>query len=447
MKNFTFCGGFSMCRSMFVAAFVGISLATSAQTMQVLNSITDADGTTYSLMSQAISPNHKYVAGRAMNYEEMKYGVFVYDVEAGNYYFQGDVDMMGSDLRAVTDAGIAVGYNGSPETLSIDGTSTPLSLPEGYMARPQGVGADANVIVGSYYSEMDFISHACVWRDGELEQLPEPGAEEAGIEVTGSEAYYTSADGSVIAGTLLDVYGMGVFVLWNQQSDGTYVCDLVYKDYFSADGSDTERPYNYFMPAGLSQNGKYAALKVGIPELEQRMARYDIETGELEVYVADGSGDIPESASIESSGISDNGTVIGNCFTGMVQMQTINPCIWKNGEDAPQLISKMCPDLTDFVAFDDMGGNFILGITPDGRYLTGYAYDTGKGGSGLVFDYTSYVVDLEDLATGIKSAVTSTADGDGIEYYTIDGVRVNTPAKGLNIVRKADGSTVKVVIK
>ena len=64
-----------------------------------------------------------------------------------------------------------------------------------------------------------------------------------------------------------------------------------------------------------------------------------------------------------------------------------------------------------------------------------------------MFDYTSYVVDLEDLATGINSALTSTADGDGIEYYTIDGVRVNTPAKGLNIVRKADGSTVTVVIK
>lgn len=48
---------------------------------------------------------------------------------------------------------------------------------------------------------------------------------------------------------------------------------------------------------------------------------------------------------------------------------------------------------------------------------------------------------------GIKKIDTA-AKGDGIErIYTIDGVRVNKLQKGVNIVRKADGSTRKVLVK
>ena len=60
---------------------------------------------------------------------------------------------------------------------------------------------------------------------------------------------------------------------------------------------------------------------------------------------------------------------------------------------------------------------------------------------------TAYVIDLYGTTVGISNHV---ADGvvNGEEArYTIDGTRVNAPVKGLNIVKKADGKTVKVMVK
>lgn len=50
-----------------------------------------------------------------------------------------------------------------------------------------------------------------------------------------------------------------------------------------------------------------------------------------------------------------------------------------------------------------------------------------------------YVAGVEDVAYD--------ADSAGTEYYSISGLRLDGPAKGLNIVRKADGSVSKVMVK
>ena len=61
---------------------------------------------------------------------------------------------------------------------------------------------------------------------------------------------------------------------------------------------------------------------------------------------------------------------------------------------------------------------------------------TNDGKSGKVY-----------LTTGIDNLPTVDSDKREVARYTIDGKRINTPVKGINIVKYADGTTRKVVVK
>ena len=49
--------------------------------------------------------------------------------------------------------------------------------------------------------------------------------------------------------------------------------------------------------------------------------------------------------------------------------------------------------------------------------------------------------------TGIDNLPTIDADKREVARYTVDGRRINAPVKGINIVKYADGTTRKVVVK
>lgn len=439
MGTFTFSNGISRCRSLLVAVFASVSLAASGQSMQVIDNITDGSGASYQLMSQAISPNHRYIAGIAIDYDTYEYGAFVYDLETEAFAFFAEVDLWGADLRAVNDDGEAVGYNGPGVKVSIDGTVTELETPDGCRAYPMDM-SDDGLVAGYYYYETDYMSHACVWKDGQLVNLPEPTSEDTGFDVYGSEAYYMSADGSIIAGYLVDYISSGTFVVWRMQDDGSYVCDLVYSDYFSADGSDPDHPYTQFTPTGLSRNGKYASVAVATSTSNQRMARYDLETRDLEVYIPDGSGDISSDATLESGAVADDGTITGTVYTGNFMSQKMKACLWYKDADSPVIVASLSDAFADMANFDEIGGNFITDITPDGTYLTGYGYDE-------MYNYNAYVLSFGDVTTAIDKVEENAAGQEEIARYTLDGVRISAPVKGINIVKRADGSTVKVVVK
>ena len=57
----------------------------------------------------------------------------------------------------------------------------------------------------------------------------------------------------------------------------------------------------------------------------------------------------------------------------------------------------------------------------------------------------SLFLNIGGETTGIDTVHSLQAEGEGI--YTLSGMRVNTLQKGVNIVRKADGTTVKVLVK
>ena len=47
--------------------------------------------------------------------------------------------------------------------------------------------------------------------------------------------------------------------------------------------------------------------------------------------------------------------------------------------------------------------------------------------------------------TGIHGVYNDAENATVVGYYTIDGMRLNAPQKGLNIVKMSDGRTVKVM--
>lgn len=50
-------------------------------------------------------------------------------------------------------------------------------------------------------------------------------------------------------------------------------------------------------------------------------------------------------------------------------------------------------------------------------------------------------------ATGIESLTIGWGDGDGATYYDLQGRKVTSPRRGVYIMRSADGTTRKVLIK
>ena len=116
MRNFTSINNFSIRRSLFAAAFAGAACLAPAQSMQLLETITDANDSTLNTMALAISPNHRYLAGSAMNYDTGMMGVFIYDTETETATYVPQDGFMSNRIVAVNDEGFACGNNDYPMT-------------------------------------------------------------------------------------------------------------------------------------------------------------------------------------------------------------------------------------------------------------------------------------------------------------------------------------------
>ena len=420
----------------FVTALLATGVPVCAQEMTLLDNLSDSVGTLYQPTAEAISSNHRYLTGPAVDIAGNA-GMFVYDLETNKYAVAPAVDYYGADMRAVSDDGVSIGYNGPGITYSIDGTVTVLEVPEGYASIPRDADDDLSVIVGNYSVAPSYTgTKACIWRNGKIEDLPLPADEDLGFD--GSTAYYVSADGSVIAGYV----GNGVdnaLVVWRLQSDGSYKYDLVYKNYLF-DDNNPEKPYIVFSPSGMSRNGRYVALLLATEDVPFMIGRLDLVTNELETYAPDGTNDIPREWGINSSAIADDGTVVGWVLAGDWMMQQRRGMIWCPGEK-PKLLADMYPELSDIATFDMIGFNTICDITPDARYIAGFAYDE-------FFNNRSFVIDRgENLSTGINNTAAKPEGDKEAARYTVGGTAVNQPVKGINIIKKVDGTTVKVLVK
>lgn len=389
-----------------------------AQTITMLPTSTDPY-----LMSTCISENGKYVGGADA------FGTpFVADWATGTVVFgDGDDEDSGGHIRAVSNGGVGVGVCGPGITLSIDGTVERYGDSDDAIL--SGITPDGSLIVGERSASS--MPVPCYWQGGECVDLPQVTDEWATIKCLGTAAKYVSGDGSVIAGHFVDKLNTRPLVVWHRNRDGkTYSIDPVFKRFcFKRAG------YIAIMsPSAMSNNGKWIAVTASSGG-NVWLGRYNVELDSLEIidYPGLGEGDI-----CESSGISDDGTVLGVVTS---EMEGRVGLICPAGKSEAVKIADYFPDLDDLALFDANGANVPFAITPDGRYITGYGVSL-KGDSQL---YVTYVIDTEGTGTGVGNIASATAEAPA-EAYTVDGLRRDAKSfHGLGIMKWADGKTAKVV--
>ena len=412
-------------RSLVLGLALAATATVTAQEARLMDNLVDKNGVQYYLWAQSISPNHRYVGGIAASAIDGMNGLFVYDLETGEYAVEATVVELGSDIRGVSNTGVATGFNPNAVTLSTDGTHIDLETPAGCESAGRDISNDGNTVAGAYWSLDDYSQHACVWKDGKMIRLPEPAAGEVGFDVLGTSANWCSGDASVIAGYIQDNFIAYPAIVWRLQDDGTYVCDPVCKDYYSEHGADPDKPFVRFRSANLSNNGEWLAVNVAEPNTSTRMAILNLNTGEL----------IRDTESYESQGlaVTDDGTVAGAMNAGMTA------CIWKAGTPGPEALTSLY-DIDLFSEIELQGYHLLYDITPDGEVGIGIGYDS-------MWHYISYVLYFNGDATGIGKAVAGKDSAAEVARYTPDGTRISAPVKGINLVRRADGSVEKVLVK
>lgn len=388
----------------------------------------------------AISDNGKYVSGNSEAYSS-----FIWDWQNDKVVEDAENLPEGS-AEGVADNGVAsVSTGDEGATFGIDGKIAKLPLAEGYpMSLARSINADGTVVAGCVFNE-SYMSHACVWKNGEIIALTEPTTEEIGFEVNGTQAIDISADGKTVIGFVVDNMAVYPFIVWHLGDDGKYVLDMVCKDYFN-DGMEytAERPYTMFYPTGISANGKWVALQVELwggdwDYSEVRMARFNLETKQMEIAVIDGTESIEANQAVETGRITNDGTMLG--YTSVFGMVGREGLIWKAGESQPKLLRNVCKlkALEDY----DLMANTPVDITPDGKYIIGFGV-TGAG------DFESYVIDTTAESTAIDAAETET--GESVtSMYDLTGKAVPAGAvcnKGVYVVKTVKNgkvSTRKVI--
>lgn len=396
-------------------------------------------------MGLGISPNGRYVCGSI----EMGHGFFVADIEANHYQFQVTEDPEGAELRHVDNNGLAIGYNGPGVTYSIDGEETVLQTPEGDYKYVLGeaISNDGSIMVGSAVAT-GYATYGAFSKDGSVwELLPEASAEVLGDYAgEGSSAKYVSGDGKVILGCI-GSFGPGV--LWMMNEDGEYEMDPIFTQYVvltEEDMESQEKPLYDLFAMGVSNNGKYALFRGVIVNDEEMVfvpVVYNTESRELKIY------DEPQEIDIYNLGltptaIADNGTIIG--IVGQPIMGSSGSFILKAGETQAENMAEAYPEFGAMFGFADMMGFCQpTGMSADGRYIVGYGFYSEDFEDEMApAYYATYVIDTEDVGSGIQNV-----DEEGVEatpeaIYSIDGKRLDNMVKGLNIVRMSDGSVRKI---
>lgn len=391
-------------------------------TLHAQNGLTvleNPDGDYYG--ATCISPNGRYIGGTTL------YGMnaFIYDTQTGeSTLFDLEDEDYGDCVNSVSDNGKGAGYGAAANIYSIDGTVT---VADGFSIL-NGISADGQFVVGNY-TKTNTEKGAAYMHNGKAEPLPMPTEDELGFAYLGSYAKFVSADSSVICGCIVDKYALLPALLWVRGDDGTYKADAICLDYSTQ--ADATNPYMVFSPTGMSENGEWVALWLTTADEQGAIGRYNTKTRKMEAYVCDDDSDFAGADPL-TAGIANDGTLVGTTGYSVNRMGFI----WEAGEDKPQLLAERFPLCTQFAEYDAEGYHTPAGISADGRYITGWA---------ATDSYYSYILDTETAAAGINGIQTIT--NGTTQTYTIDGIRLQKPARGLVIERRADGTVVKRVQK
>lgn len=408
----------------------------------------------------AISPDGKYLCGVIENAA----GIFISDWKNNSTKWMLANDDSGAELRNVNNNGDAVGFDGPGIIYSFStGQQTELNAPEGMeYVIGQALTNDGSIIAGSIVAE-SFKTLAAVKKgDADWQLLPIPSDEELGAAyaaeaVYGSGVQCISGDGKVIYGFLGN---LSIPMLWIMNEEGEYEPEMFLKPYtkFTEDDiADESKPlWNATKMAmyslSLSNNGKYLTLRGVIGEsIDNNQAvpmMYDIENKELTIY--EGDQPIDESDwGLYPTAISNDGTFIGTI--GQPMTNSAGSFIMEKGESVAKTYNSVFPEYAEVLGEGDSYGFYVpTGISATGRYLTGYGFYVGDYMDAASDEYyISYVIDRgeEYDLSGVNEIASESTEATPVSIYTIDGKQVNSPVKGINIIRMSDGTARKVMVK
>lgn len=417
-----------MKKTLLSIVFATASAVASAQTYHALPTTDDPY-----LAGICISADGKYVGG--MDYV---YNLFLADWAKDDIKTYEPDDETGCCIRSVSNTGVGVGFNGDNAiTFDINGNYTVLPGKEG-MA--MGTTPDGTFWCGSINTNS--VPQPVYWKTSDsYTELPMPTKEECGINVYGATAKYVNNDASIIAGTLVDKLSTRPFVLWRRDADGNYTVDPVFKKYCPTKTPDGNGLACYFTITSMSKNGKWAAVTVS-ENNTLCIARYNIENDRLEVLSYD---DLDEGNFCMSSGIADDGTIIG--YTDNDDSSVRKALICKAGETTLKPLSEVYSSIANLAYFDDLETHFNIAadITPDARYILGYAKDIDIIGGEEAEIFVTYVIDTDTNTTTIKNVTTKSAN-NGTKYYSTDGKQISINGyHGLVIEKDAQGNTKKIM--
>ncbi len=395
------------------------------------------------MMGEGLSADGKYICGALQEGT----GYFVGNLETDEFRYALSEDPEGAELRNIDSNGLAIGFNGPGVTYSIDGVETVLATPEGYKyVLGEDISNDGSVMVGSLVGT-GYVTSAAFSKDGgEWTNLPMPSDEILGAyaKTKTSAAKYVSGDGKVILGF---VGSFGPAVLWEMNEAGEYEVDPLYHRYLvNGDSTATGPKFASLSPLNISNNGKYVLLQGNVMVDDDIFnsvtvaAVYDTETSTMKIY--DESQEIDQAGlGLRPVAIADDGTFIG--VIGQPLMGSTGTFIMKAGETQAEAMITAFPAYAEmFGMCDQFGFSVPMAISADGKVIMGYGfYCEDYFAEEAIPFYATWVINV-DGTTSINSVVSESAQE---AIYSIEGYRLNEMKPGLNIVRKADGSVVKVM--
>lgn len=446
----------------YLAAIAAVLAGGSASAQTGYQITTSEEAMNYGgQQAMAISANGAYIVGQSYNWE-----TFVYTVASRqNRYFtiaDGSKFEMGSAvLNAVSDNGIAVGFddNGAIIVDIVKDTYTVFekaSRDYPYIDA-NDITPDGTLIVGGR-SNSTFYPTPCYWIDGTRYDLPYPTTTEAGFTVYGASAYFVSDDGSIIIGTLLNGLDPYPMIIWKRGDDGTYAYTDTYKRFYEPkqdlvwgpdmipSGVDRgPNPFIRFSPGALTSDGKYVAMAV-IPNTEEifpprQLAYFNIEEETVELVPVNPDDLITfYEYQFSIGGISDDLTIVGSA--GEMGANFV-PFILYHDDMEVQKLADVFPTVPVIQDFDDYNTieqmwELATDITPDGRYIIGYIADPDNY-AGL-----SFLLDTEAEEDGVGTLRPDAEAGEPV-FYGVDGRRVDNPDRGI-YVKIQGGKAEKVIL-
>lgn len=408
------------------------------------------------LMGFNMSSDGHYVCGTI----EQGAGLFIADNFTGEVKWMVDGEAS-SELRCVDNNGVAIGFIDEYGVLfTFDtGAVSDIDVPSGYLyVQGEGLSNGGSVMVGELV-EQAFIKTLAAYsiEGGEWKMLSNPSDAELGnlkqyiSDMSGAK--FVSDDGKVILGHL------GSFsypIVWTRDEDGEYVPDFFPERYVKAveeDRNDETRPL-YAISGSytcLSHNGKYVGSIGLVANDDNTYTRivpviYDTEEKSLKIY--DEMQDIDEMGlGLFPRAIANDGTFVGTVAQPSTPQGNYGAFIMKAGQTQAESYLEAFPEFAKILGESDaLGQNIPTAISADGKYILGYTYysDDYDLSSDAPAYYATYVISLVD--SGVDQ-LASSVEGITPSIYSVDGRKLGSMAKGLNIVRNSDGSVKKILKK